>query len=68
MEESLGALKNHRPCLLAVRKAVKTVEQAEVESLDYQALDALVDRLQRGLAEIDQTLSRMYFLPAPQAL
>ena len=63
VEESLGTLENSAPCLLAVRNVVKEVEHAHVETLDAMALAALVDRLQRGLIDIHETVARMYFLP-----
>jgi uncharacterized alpha-E superfamily protein len=67
IEESLGLLTNPQPCLLAVRKVVKVVDGAKLEAPGDDALGKLVDRLQRGLQDIHDSMARMYFLPAPGA-
>lgn len=63
IEESVGALSNNRPCLLATRALARTVEAADAANLDAAALDELVDTLQRGLMELNDTIARMYFPP-----
>jgi uncharacterized alpha-E superfamily protein len=63
IEESLGSIENSRPCLLALRKIVKTVDKADFDNLEPAALDELVDKLQRGLIDLDRSIARMYFLP-----
>lgn len=65
VEESLGMLTNNHPCLLAVRGVVNELEQTKVETLEPASLEALIDRLQRGLQDIHRTIARMYFLPSP---
>ncbi len=66
IEESLGLLSHSQPCLLAARKIVKVVDKAKLESLDNDALGRLVDRLQRGLQDVHDSMARMYFLPATE--
>ena len=64
IEESLGALENSRPCLLALRKVARTVDKTSVEDVQPRELDELVDRLQIGLIDTHMAIARMYFLPA----
>ncbi|MGR8921763.1 MAG: alpha-E domain-containing protein [Gammaproteobacteria bacterium] len=65
IEESLGTLDHGHPCLVAVRKVVNEVGQANTETLTRAGIPPLVDRLQRGLIEVHDTVARMYFLQAP---
>jgi uncharacterized alpha-E superfamily protein len=67
VEESLGAIKNSQPCLLALRKIAKKVDRTPVETLEAAALDALVDTLQLGLIDLHAAIARMYFLPITNA-
>ena len=53
---------------MAARNVVKVVENAKLESLDNDALEKLVDQLQRGLMDIHGSMARMYFLPVPEAV
>jgi uncharacterized alpha-E superfamily protein len=64
IEEGLGSIENSRPCLLALRKVVKTLDGAALDKLTPVALDELVDGLQRGLIDLHASIARMYFLPA----
>ena len=64
VEESLGNLDANRPCLLAVRKVVNDLDRTQLETIEPPALVSLIDRLQRGLMDIHETVARMYFLPA----
>ena len=64
IEESLGALDNSHPCLLAARKAARDIERTSVETLPPEALTEMMDVLQSRLLDIHATLARMYFLPA----
>lgn len=67
IEESLGLLTHSQPCLIAVRKVLKRVEKAKLESLDDEALSQLVDQLQLGLQDIHDSMARMYFLPVVES-
>lgn len=63
IEECLGAIENSRPCLLALRKIVKTVDDSKPAAMEPAALDELVDALQLGLIDLHESIERMVFLP-----
>ncbi len=63
IEESIGMLAVNRPCLLAVRAIARAFEAVKVENLDADGLDKLVNKLQRRLIDLHNTIARMYFLP-----
>ena len=63
VEESLGNLDGNRPCLLAVRKVVRELDQVPVASLESDTLGAFIDSLQRSLMDVHDNVARMYFLP-----
>ncbi len=67
VEESLGSLENNRPGLLAVRKAVRTLDRKNIGALSPDELRALVDDMQLHIIDIHNTVARMYFLPVPKS-
>lgn len=64
IEESVGALSNNRPCLLAVRAIARSIDATNVKNLDAAELAETVDALQHQFIQLHATIARMHFLPA----
>lgn len=63
IEECLGALENSRPCMLALRKVVRTTDRTDLHDLKPGKLDEIIDEIQIGLIDTHTAIARMYFLP-----